>query len=299
MQRRADLRRQSVPVTDDADLTSRARAPASLGADWYVPGLLVIGVAATLTLVELFRPLRRPPREPKVRHAGRNLAVAGLAAVAVQLLEQPIVMPLARVVERRRWGLLQALGLPPWLRSIVALAALDYTLYVWHVLVHRTPALWRFHAVHHVDLDLDASTAVRFHFGELVASVPWRAAQIAIIGVGPQTLRTWQTLTLLSVLFHHSNVRLPPRLERALGLIIVTPRMHGIHHSQDASEMAANWSSGLSVWDRLHGTSRLDVPQDRIRIGVPGQDDEREVGLARIIAQPFVEQPPVPAPGTS
>src|SRR5688572_3209445 len=123
-------------------------------------------------------------------------------------------MPLARSVERRGWGLLYAIRMPGWLRSMLALAALDYTLYLWHVLVHRTPALWRFHAVHHVDRDLDASTAVRFHFGELAASVPWRAAQVVLIGVDARTLQAWQTLTLLSVLFHHSNVRLPERLER-------------------------------------------------------------------------------------
>ncbi len=271
--------------------TGRAAVQPRRGTERPVVGLLVLGVAATLTLFELFRPLRRRQREPKARHAGRNLAVAGLAAIAVQLLEQPLVMPLARIVERQRWGVLNSTRLPPWLRSIVALAALDYTLFLWHVLVHRTPALWRFHAVHHVDLDLDASTAVRFHFGELIASVPWRAAQVLLIGVGPRTLQTWQTLTLLSVLFHHSNVRLPLRLERVLGLFVVTPRMHGIHHSRVVSEMDSNWSSGLSVWDRLHGTLRLDVPQQRIQIGVTGHDDAHDVGLARILAQPFADEP--------
>jgi sterol desaturase/sphingolipid hydroxylase (fatty acid hydroxylase superfamily) len=260
-------------------------------------GLLILGIAAALTVFEVLRPLRRRQREPKVRHTGRNLAVAALAAVTVQLLEQPIVVPLARVVERRRWGLLNATRLPSWLRSIVALAALDYTLYLWHILVHRTPRLWRFHAVHHVDLDLDASTAIRFHFAELIASVPWRAGQVALIGVGPRTLQLWQTLTLLSILFHHSNVRLPLQAERILGLFVVTPRMHGIHHSRVESEMGSNWSSGLSLWDRLHGTLRLDVPQDRIEIGVAGHDTARDVSLTRILAQPFVEQPPGVASG--
>ena len=100
--------------------------------------------------------------------------------------------------------------------------------------------------------------------GQERASVPaWRLAQIAIIGTGAQALVIWQTATLVSILFHHSNARLPEGFERALSHVIVTPRMHGIHHSVAADEVNSNWSSGLAVWDRVHGTFRLDVPQDR------------------------------------
>ena len=94
--------------------------------------VVLLGAAVVLTLIEAIRPLRRPPREPKMRHTGRNLAIAGLAAATVQLIEQPIVMPLAGLVERRRWGLLPQLRLPSWLETAVALLALDYTLFLWH-----------------------------------------------------------------------------------------------------------------------------------------------------------------------
>lgn len=256
-----------------------------------IPRFLILGVAVALTCLEVLRPLRGGRREPKLRRVSRNLAVAGMAAATVQLLEQPAVLPLARVVEARRWGLLHIVRLPRWLEVVIGLAALDYTLYLWHVAVHRSPVLWRFHAVHHVDLDLDASTAVRFHFGELIASVPWRAAQVVVIGVAPRTLTLWQSLTLLSVLFHHSNVRLPLRVERALSYLLVTPRMHGLHHSSDPAEMNSNWSSGLSVWDRLHGTLQLAAPQCDSRIGVAGYEDPRDITLPAIVVQPFVQQP--------
>jgi sterol desaturase/sphingolipid hydroxylase (fatty acid hydroxylase superfamily) len=169
---------------------------------------------------------------------------------------------------------------------------LDYTLYLWHVLVHRAPWLWRFHVVHHIDLDLDATTALRFHFAELVLSVPWRAAQILLVGVSPLALSVWQTLLMLSVLFHHSNVRLAVGLERKINLLVVTPRMHGIHHSVVEEETNSNWSSGLTLWDRLHGTLRLDVPQDAIDIGVPAYREPREVGLGSMLALPFGEERP-------
>src|SRR5205807_3040294 len=135
---------------------------------------------------------------------------------AIALAERPVAEWLSRIVGRRQWGLLNALPLPAWLEILLSVLLLDYTLYVWHILTHKVPFLWRFHLVHHVDLDLDTSTALRFHFGELALSVPWRAAQIVAIGVSPLSFSIWQTMLALSVMFHHSNVELPIRLERVL-----------------------------------------------------------------------------------
>jgi sterol desaturase/sphingolipid hydroxylase (fatty acid hydroxylase superfamily) len=218
--------------------------------------------------------------------------VAGLSAAAIHLAETPVTTRLAALAERRRWGLRRRLDLPPWLEVPLAVALLDYTLYVWHVLTHRVPFLWRFHLVHHVDLDLDASTAVRFHFAEMVVSVPWRAAQVVLLGVSPVALSVWQTATLVEILFHHSNVELPVEVERWLCRLIVTPRMHGIHHSIVPEEVNANWSSGLTLWDRLHGTLRLNVPQQAITIGVAAYQDPEEVTLPRILVLPFEAQRP-------
>src|ERR1041385_6567048 len=193
---------------------------------------LSLGALAGLVLLERKRPLRHE-RESKLRRNGRNLAVASLGALTAQLVEAPVVRPLARFVERRRFGLLKQLRLPRLLEIIAAVLLMDYTLYFWHILTHRLPFLWRFHAVHHVDLDLDASTALRFHFGEIALSIPYRAAQVLLIGVDPQILFVWQTFLLLSIMFHHSNIQLPKSVEDRLVRFIVTPRMHGIHHSND------------------------------------------------------------------
>ncbi len=239
-----------------------------------------------LWLLERRQPLRARV-EPAGRRQLRNLAVAAAGALAVQLVEQPVVAPLARRVARRGWGLLPPLRLPGGVEMLVAVVLLDYTLYLWHILVHRVPWLWRFHRVHHVDLDLDASTAIRFHFGELALSTPWRAAQVALIGVRPETLQLWQQLTLLSVIFHHSNLRLPPRLERLLSCVVVTPWLHGIHHSNDGEEMGSNWSSGLTIWDRLHGTLRRELRKQPLTIGVEGISDPSQVTLPRVLAMPF------------
>lgn len=257
----------------------------------WVGAPLVVGAFGLLAWLERRRPLRRAV-EPKLRREARNLAVAAVGAAAMRVVEQPLVEPLAALVERRRWGLLKLWRLPPWLEVALAVVLLDYTLYLWHVQTHRRPSLWRFHVVHHVDLDLDASTALRFHFAELALSVPWRAAQVLVIGVSPLSLSAWQALLFLSILFHHSNVRLPPAAERRLARLVVTPRMHGIHHSVVKEETNSNWSSGLTVWDRLHGTLRLDVPQAAVVVGVPAYREPDEVTLPKILAMPFGEERP-------
>jgi len=257
----------------------------------WVSAPLVVGAFGLLAWLERRRPLRRAV-EPKLKREARNLAVAAVGALALRLAEQPVIEPLAALVGRRRWGLLKLWRLPAWLEVALAVILLDYTLYAWHVLTHKQPWLWRFHVVHHADLDLDASTAVRFHFAELLMSVPWRAAQVIVLGVAPLSLSVWQNFLFLSILFHHSNVRLPVGVERRLNALFVTPRMHGIHHSVVREETDSNWSSGLTVWDRLHGTLRLNVPQREIVVGVPAYRDPEEVTLPRILKLPFGEERP-------
>jgi sterol desaturase/sphingolipid hydroxylase (fatty acid hydroxylase superfamily) len=179
------------------------------------------------------------------------------------------------------------MSLPSAMELVLGILLLDYTLWHWHRINHVWPFLWRFHLVHHLDLDLDASTALRFHFGEMALSVAYRALQVVVIGPSPLALGLWQLLLAVSILFHHSNLRLPLGLERALVRVVVTPRMHGIHHSIYLGEMNANWSSLLSVWDHLHHTLVLGVPQRDVTIGVPTCQQRSEVTFRRILLRPF------------
>jgi len=185
-------------------------------------------------------------------------------------VQKPLVDALYRKMDKKNWGVVRSMRLPRWASTIASILLLDYSLYLWHVLTHRLPLLWRFHQVHHIDKDLDASTALRFHFGELLLSVPWRLLQICLIGPSRKSFQLWQSLLMSSVLFHHSNIRLAPRIERLVAWLIMTPSLHGIHHSQRKDEMDTNWSSGLTLWDRLHGTFKGKSLKAEVDIGVEG-----------------------------
>ena len=256
------------------------------------PGLVLAGVVAfafvAASVAETLRPLRANGRvEPRLRRVVRNLATGATSFAVVTLLQAPVLAPVAAWGERHGVGLVRLVRLPPVAATILAVLLLDYSLWHWHRWNHVVPVLWRFHRVHHVDLDMDASTGVRFHFGEMALSVLFRAVQVAAIGPSPAAVWIYQSLLFAAVLFHHSNTRLPVGLERVLVRAVVTPRMHGIHHSDWKNETDSNWSSLLSVWDYLHGTARLAVPQGEIEVGVPAYRRPEEVTLGRILAMPF------------
>jgi sterol desaturase/sphingolipid hydroxylase (fatty acid hydroxylase superfamily) len=242
-----------------------------------------------LLLAEKKRPLRKATAN-KLERVPRNLALGGVTSLAVNLLFVPVVSAVARLVQRRKLGLLNRLSLPAPLKLIVALILLDYTFYWWHRWLHENGFLWRFHIVHHADLDLDVSTAARFHPGEYLLSTPYRAAQIILIGASPAAAATFEAMLMLAAEFHHSNVRLPLDAERRLNTFMVTPRMHGIHHSIIAGESNANYATILTVWDLLHRTLRLNVPQEEITIGLAAYRDESELTLGKLLVMPVVAQ---------
>ena len=147
---------------------------------------------------------------------------------------------------------------------MVAILLFDYTLWWWHRANHQVPFLWRFHPPHHVDLDLDASTALRFHFGGQTLSMAYRLMQILLIGTSAFQLWIWQTILFAS--------------------------MHGIHHSDRLNDTNSNWSSLLSAWDYLHRTMVLNVSQSEITIGVPAYEDPSEVAVGKALLLPFRRQ---------
>ena len=252
-----------------------------------IPSLAM--VLAVCSWRETASPLRRRMQRRRDR-LRVNGAMIGLAFITLRLAFVPAVLWVAGRAVEYRLGLLQVLPLPAVIGGLVGFLALDYTTWAWHRLNHHVPILWRFHSVHHTDLDLDASTSFRFHVGELLLAIVYRSMQVVVLGAGPWLVVAYEIVLDASTAFHHSNWRLSTVLERGLIRVIVTPRMHGIHHSIIERETNSNWSSILTWWDRLHGTLRLDVPQDAIVVGLPAYRRAEELTVRRLLAMPFGRQ---------
>jgi sterol desaturase/sphingolipid hydroxylase (fatty acid hydroxylase superfamily) len=248
---------------------------------------------ACLLLILLLLQWRFPLRGQHfsaLRRLVRNfvLSIPGFAVVRLAML--PIPLALCAWAQQRQIGLLNWLAPPGWAPGIVTFLLMDYAYWWWHRANHLVPLFWRFHNVHHTDLDLDVSTAARFHFGEMVFSVGFLSLAVVGFGVAPLMFIGFFITLEAATLFHHSNWKLPLGLERALNCVIVTPRMHGIHHSIVQRESNSNWGTIFCWWDKLHGTLRRDVSQDEITIGVAAYRDERELTLGKLLALPFRRQ---------
>ncbi len=239
-----------------------------------------------LFIVEGKRRLRKR-NQPRIKRAIINSIVSIPAFTLLRFLFLPLMVRLAVKNRQLQWGLNYQYTAHPALKGLIAFLVMDYTNYLWHVLNHKIPSLWRFHVVHHSDPDLDVTTAFRFHFGELIGSVFYRGAFVFLSGATTLQVLLYEVLFEGATQFHHSNIRMPYRLEKALNKVIVTPRMHGIHHSMVRQETDSNYSVIFSFWDRLHQTIRVNVAQDLIVTGVPSYSNPDELTIGYLLKLPF------------
>jgi sterol desaturase/sphingolipid hydroxylase (fatty acid hydroxylase superfamily) len=254
-----------------------------------VANSLLVAIVLVLLLLQWRFPLRRQ-HCAVLRRLIRNYAFSIPGFIILRLAMLPIPFAIAVWAQSRRLGLLHWLQLPGWMAAVAAFFILDYAYWWWHWANHMISFFWRFHNVHHTDLDMDVTTAARFHFGEIFFSIAFLSIVVLASGVPPFIFVVFFVVFEAAVAFHHSNWRLPIKLERVLNLIIVTPRMHGIHHSIVHRETDSNWGTILCWWDKLHHTLRRDIPQDAITIGVAAYRDEHELTLGKLLVLPFGKQ---------
>jgi sterol desaturase/sphingolipid hydroxylase (fatty acid hydroxylase superfamily) len=254
-----------------------------------VTALILGGLFLIFFVWERSMPLRRP-RHALARRLVVNLSISALAIGTAAVLVEPASATALEYASDKRFGLLHWIELPETVRGVVAFLLLDLTFYYWHLANHRLAFLWRFHNVHHIDPDLDVSTSFRFHFGEVAMSAGFRIVQIAALGVSPVTFAIYELAFQIGTLFHHSNVRLPLMAERFLNRVVVTPRMHGIHHSEVRRENNSNFSVVFPWWDRLHRTLRLNIPQSQIVIGIPAYPGATDNEPGRALLMPVRRQ---------
>src|SRR6188508_782628 len=257
-----------------------------------VPALrwvFLLGVTAALLGMEWAAPFRTP-MQSKLKHVSTNLIIFGSNSLIAQFIAGLTLLIWSSYVTSEGWGILYQLSLGPVAHVMVSIILLDLVAYGLHRLYHHLPLLWRLHRAHHSDLDMDATTSIRFHLGEVVVTTGMKGLSVWALGVSPAGLLISETLTLCAGLFAHANVRLPSKLEPRLRLAIVTPTMHWIHHSRRPSEHNANLSPVFSVWDRLFGTYHMGVAQHEIQFGLDEYPALEDVGFVRFYRMPF-DQP--------
>ncbi|MDH5523394.1 MAG: sterol desaturase family protein [Desulfobulbaceae bacterium] len=247
------------------------------------------GGVAFYLLLELFFSYRTP----SVSKAGRwlaNLPLSMINGIVYQLIYTGPIIGLAAMVAQNNLGLLNAVVLPHWLKLAAGVLILDFFIYLWHLLTHCLPLLWRFHRVHHSDMNMDVSTANRFHLGEFLVTGMLRLALVYTFGIPWDAYILFEILVNLSVQFHHSSIRVNHAFERFWAWVLVPPYLHRIHHSVKIKERDANYGVIFSIWDRLFGTLITKVDQEQIVIGIGSHRKIEELGFWRLCLLPFTRK---------
>ena len=248
------------------------------------------GIFALMAAWEVAVP-RRARLHTRMQRWSANLGLVVFNTMLVHLVFPFAAVAFAALAAQRGWGLLNNLDLPGWLALVLAVAAMDFAIWLQHVMVHAVPVLWRLHQVHHADPDYDVTTGARFHPLEIILSMLIKFAVIAVLGAPAAAVLVFEVLLNATSMFNHGNVRLPAGVDGLLRLLLVTPDMHRVHHSTDHTEANSNFGFNLSLWDRLFGTYRADtrLPQENMEIGVAGlTGDPRCVSLNGMLVIPFV-----------
>ncbi|MCG6940897.1 MAG: sterol desaturase family protein [Thiohalocapsa sp.] len=229
-------------------------------------------------------------RRDRLRHDARNLGLGVISGLVGAALTPLLLLSMA-VAARQGWGLVSWLGLGAASGALLAFVGFDLWMYLWHRANHRIPLLWRLHRVHHTDPAMDATTALRFHPGEILLSNLANCLVLPLLGMTAGLFVLYKAVMVAVILFHHSNVAVPPRLDRAYGLLLVPPSMHRVHHSERRAETDSNYGTVFSIWDRLLRSFRRRDDAELIRFGIgrfAEADWQRPLWLLRL---PFVSDP--------
>lgn len=251
----------------------------------------LIFFAGTFLLVAVLESLapRRTRTHARSKRWFVNLGLVALNPISVRLLFPVLPLGLTLMASERQWGVLNNVNLPYWLEAVIGVLALDFTIYLQHVLHHAIPLLWRFHMVHHSDLDFDLTTGVRFHPIEIVVSMAIKLVTIIVVGPPVVSVLVFEVALNGLSMFNHSNIHVPKHLDRLIRSSLVTPDMHRVHHSVTIQETNSNYGFCFSWWDRLLGTYK-DQPEHghlEMTIGLSQFRDETKLNLAGLLALPF------------
>ncbi len=240
---------------------------------------LFLGVLVLIAVIESLAP-RKTRTYSRIFRWTNNLALTALNTAVVRFVLPLSAVAVAQIALQKQWGLLHLFNLPTWANILIAVVSLDLLIYFQHVISHSIGMFWRLHRVHHADHDIDVTTGLRFHPLEILLSMLLKMAAIVLLGAHPLAVMIFEVLLNATAMFNHGNINLPIRFDKILRLILVTPDMHRIHHSQQRDETDSNYGFNLPWWDYLFKTYRAEprLGQNDMKIGLPefpGSDVQR------------------------
>ncbi|MDP3004637.1 sterol desaturase family protein [Methylotenera sp.] len=250
---------------------------------------IFLSVYLLAALLESFFP-KRPPTQPRIGRWVINFSLVGINILAQRFTLGAAAYLTAVYAQDHGWGLMSVLNLPFWAEALIAFLILDFAIYLQHVMSHALPIFWRLHSVHHADLDIDASSGLRFHPIEIVISILYKSVIVAALGADPWVVIAFEATLNGAAVFTHANISYPDKLDWILRLLICTPNMHRVHHSTARDEMDTNFGFFLSIWDRIGGTYHHAPPRaghEHMELGLPYIRQQSRLGLMQLLWLPF------------
>lgn len=246
-------------------------------------------VFVLMALWEIAAPRRAQLHNRSSRWPG-NLALAFVNVALIRVVTPITVFGVAIAAQDNGWGLMNLLSWPSIPAGVITFVALDLVIYGQHIAFHRFSGLWRFHRVHHADLEFDVTTGLRFHPGEAVISLLVKMTTVLILGVAPLVVVLFEVVLNATSMFNHGNVRLPLQVDAWLRTVLVTPDMHRVHHSRRGNEMNSNFGFNFSWWDRLFATYQAQPAggHGEMELGLELFRDGHELRLGRMLRQPWL-----------
>jgi len=249
-----------------------------------------VGMLLIMGLWELAAP-RRAPKISKLLRWVNNLGLVFLNSLILRLIFPLAATGMAFFASEHGWGVFNYYDINPLLEIIICVIAMDFIIYLQHVLVHAVPVLWRLHRVHHADIDYDVTTGSRFHPVEIIISMLIKLATIMVLGPPVVAIIIFEVLLNGMAMFNHGNVGLPEILDKFLRVFIVTPDMHRVHHSIEDDETNSNFGFNLSCWDRIFGTYREQPRKGQLGMNIGIRDftqPQQTTWLHGLLILPFI-----------
>ncbi len=218
-----------------------------------------------------------------------NLSIVVLDSIALKLLFPLLAVGIAQYATNNHIGLFNLIDLNYYVVVILSLLLLDLLIYAQHVLMHKVPLLWRLHRMHHTEIGLDVTSAVRFHPIEIILSMLIKMLFVLILGIPVGAVILFEILLNGLALFNHSNLKLPATLEKFLRLFIITPEIHWVHHSQIVCETNSNYGFNLCFWDKIFSTynDHPTLSYQKMEQGLSEFGLEKPISLPELLVSPF------------